>query len=201
VRSRTLLGSSVAAVVGLGLIGVGSHALFMQDTVSDQQITAGTMKVVVSEGGATTLSGPTLTLSAVGPTNSSFTTGDHTVTITNLGDITVKEMVSTPGNNVAAGAANTALANQVYLCEVSSGTVIYNGLLKNAGAQAIEGNLTPGQTDSYSVNYYAGNVQTACGAVTTVGAAASTGISSAPSLTNDAMGGVINPTMTVSYTG
>lgn len=200
-RSRTLLASSVAAVVGLGLIGVGSHALFMQDTVSDQQITAGTMKVVVSEGGATTSSGPTLTLSAVGPTNSSFTTGDHTVTITNLGNITVKEIVATPGNNVADGAPSAALANQVYLCEVSSGTVIYNGLLKNAHAQAINGELAVGATDSYTVNYYAGNATTACGAVTTVGNDAVAGPSSAPSLTNDAMGGVINPTMTVSYTG
>lgn len=200
-RSRTLLASSVVAVAGLGLIGVGANAVFTQNTVSDQQITAGTMKVVVSEGPAQDSSGPTLTLSAVGPTNSSFTTGDHTVTITNLGNITVKEIVATPGNNVAAGAPSAALANQVYLCEVSSGTVIYNGPLASAGAQAIEGNLTPGQTDSYSVNYYAGNVQTACGAVTTVGATAFAGISSAPSLTNDAMGGVIDPTMTVSYTG
>lgn len=201
VRIRTLLASSVAAVAGLGLIGVGSNAVFTQDTVSNQQITAGTMKVVISEGAATDSSGPTLTLSAFGPTNSTFTTGDHTVMITNKGNIAVQEIVATPGNTVASGTANAALASQVYLCEVSSGQVIYNGPLASAGAQAINGTLAAGATDNYSVNYYAGKAQTACGAVTTPGATAVAGISTAPSLTNEAQGGVINPTMTVSYTG
>ncbi len=198
--TRTLLVSSVIAVAGLGLIGVGSNAVFTQNTVSSQQITAGTMNVVISEGAAQTTSGPTLTLAAFGPTNSAFTTGDTMVTITNQGTVAVQEILATPGFTAGSGSASAALAAQVYLCEVSSGTVIYNGPLSGAAVQHIAGSLAVHATDNYSVNYYAGTVHTACGAVTTVGATAAAGNSTAPSLGNDAQGGVITPTMTVSYT-
>ena len=196
--TRTLLLSSVIAMAGLGLIGVGSSALFTQDTVSSQKIAAGTMKVVISMGGGA--GAPTLALPAVGPTNSTFTTGDRKVTITNKGTITVHEIRAKPGV-VASRGANAALAAQVYLCEVSSGTVIYNGPLANAPAQAIQGSLAPLATDDYTVNYYAGAVHTACGAVKQVGAHAVAGLSTAPSLTKAAQGGVITATMTLSYTG
>jgi predicted ribosomally synthesized peptide with SipW-like signal peptide len=198
IRKIAMLGVSGAA--GLGLIGVGSHAAFTQNTTSDQQITAGTMKVVVSKGPATPSSGPTLTLAPVGPTGSSFTTGDQTVTITNQSDIAVNEITSTPSDNVLPGAANQALDSEAFLCEVSSGQVIYNGPLHSAPAQAIAGTLAAGATDSYTVNVYAGTEPTACGAVTTVGGTAAAGTSAAPSLNNDAQGGVIDPTLTVSYT-
>jgi len=199
------------SVAGLGLIGVGAHAVFTQNTVSSQQVTAGTMNVVLSStapgvGGNNT---PTLTFENFGPTGSSFTTGDQLVTITNDSNISVNEIVSTPGDTYDSSggptSANSRLAAEVYLCEVSSGEVIYNGLLADAGAQAINGTLTaapgPGNTDNYIVNVYAGTETTACGSVVTVGAPAVLGLSTAPSLNNDAQGGVINPTMTVSYTG
>ena len=199
-KLRTIAMMGVSGVAGLGLIGVGSHAAFTQDTTSNQQISAGTMKVVLSTGPATSSSGPTLTLPPVGPTGSSFTTGDHTVTITNESNIPVNEITSTPSDSFAGGAANTALDAESYLCEVSSNTVIYNGPLHSAPAQPIAGTLAAGATDSYTVNVYAGNEPTACGSVTTVGAAATAGTSTAPSLNNDAQGGVIDPTLTVSYT-
>lgn len=195
--TRTLLVSSVIAVAGLGLIGVGSNAVFTQDTMSSQQITAGTMKVVISDG---IHEGSTVDLPAVGATNSSFATAVTKVTITNKGTITVHEIRAKPGV-VASRGANAALAAQVYLCEVSSGTVIYNGPLANAPAQAIQGSLAPLATDDYTVNYYAGTVHTACGAVKQVGAHAVAGLSTAPSLTKAAQGGVITATMTLSYTG
>jgi predicted ribosomally synthesized peptide with SipW-like signal peptide len=198
--TRTLLVSSVIAVAGLGLIGVGSNAVFTQDTISSQQITAGTMKVVIFEAPATD-GGATLTLAAVGPTNSTFTSGDHKVIIKNTGNIAVQEITSTPGFTTGSSSASAALAAQVYLCEVSSGTVIYNGPLSSATAQAIQGTLAVNAMDDYTVNYYAGTVPTACGAVTAVGAVAVPGNSVAPSLLNTAQGGVITPTLTVSYTG
>lgn len=198
-RKLALFG--VSGVAGLGLIGVGAHATFTQNTVSSQQISSGHMKVVLSQGPATDASGPTLTLPALGPVGSSFTTGDQTITITNQGNIPVNEILSTPGDTVGSGAASQALAAEAYLCEVSSGTVIYNGPLASAGAQPIAGTLAPSATDSYTVNVYAGSEQTACGSVTSVGASAVSGTSTAPSLTNDAQDGVITPTLTVSYTG
>lgn len=199
IRKFAVLG--LFGVAGLGLIGVGSHAVFTQNTTSNHPVSAGTMNVVISQGPATGSSGPSLTLTAVGPVGSTFTTGDQTITITNLGNIPVSEITATPGDSFAANAANSALAAQVYLCEVSSSQVIYNGPLATAPAQGIAGSLAPNATDSYSVNIYAGNAHTACGAVTTPGATAVAGTSTSPSLTNTAQGGVISPTLTVSYTG
>ncbi len=197
---RTLAVLGVSGAAGLGLIGVGSHAAFTQDTASNQSITAGTMKVVISEGDPTASSGSSLALAPLVSAGSSFTTGDHTITITNQGNVAVNEITSTPGDTVAAGVNNAALASHAYLCEVSSGTVIYNGLLQSAPAQAINGSLAADATDSYTVNVYAGSEPTACGTETTVGAPAVAGTSNAPALDNSAQGGVIDPSMTVSYT-
>jgi predicted ribosomally synthesized peptide with SipW-like signal peptide len=187
----------------MGLIGVGAHAVFTQNTVSAQTITAGTMNVTLSstEVGVSGNNTATLTLPAVGPVNSSFTTGDQLVTITNNSNISVLEIESTPGQTNGGSPQSIAFAAEAYLCEVSSGEVIYNGLLSGAGPQAIAGTLAAGGTDNYSVNIYAGSEPTACGAVTAVGAPAVAGTSTAPSLDNSAEGGAIVPSMTVSYTG
>jgi predicted ribosomally synthesized peptide with SipW-like signal peptide len=207
------------SIAGLGLIGAGAHAIFNASTTSTQQITAGTMNVTLSSPGAYGNNTPTLTFANFGPTNSSFTTGDNLVTITNNSGIVVKEIESTPGDTYDSSggptSANSRLAAEVSLCEVSYGPggtpayVIYNGLLSAAPAQAINGTLAgapgPGNTDSYLVNIYAGStVNTACGSVTTVGAfapAADGPNPAATDLSDDAQGGVINPTMTVTYTG
>jgi hypothetical protein len=99
--------------------------------------------------------------------------------------------------------ANSVLAAGVYICEVSSGAVVYNGPLSAAPAQAAPGSLNPGKSDSYTVNVYAGSESTACGAVVTPGAAAPAAdeTSPAPVLEAGAMGGVIKPTLTVTYSG
>ena len=208
--TRTLLVSSVIAVAGLGLIGVGSNAVFTQNTVSSQQITAGAMKVVIYEGNNEPANaGANVVMAAVGPTNSTFTTGDKKVTIHNVGNIDVQEIKLTPATNTTGGSnpETLALAAQVSLCMVSLnssnvGVVIYNGLLSGFAAQDIQGTLLANNgTDYYSVNYYAGTVTTACGAVTTVNATAVSGNSTAPSLTDPAQGGVITPTITVGYSG
>ncbi len=206
--TRTLLVSSVIAVAGLGLIGVGSHAVFTQNTVSSQQITAGTMKVVIYEGNTDPgNAGANVVMAAVGPTNSTFTTGDKKVTIHNVGNIDVQEIMLTPETNAASNPESLALAAQVSVCMVSLnsnnvGVVIYNGLLSGFTAQNIQGTLAANSgMDYYSVNYYAGHVTTACGAVTTVNAPAVSGISAASDLTGPAEGGVITPTITVGYSG
>ena len=201
IRKMAMMG--VMGVGGLGLIGAGAHATFTQNTVSSQKITAGTMNVDLSSPVAGVLGNntPTLTFPAAGPENSTFTTGDQVVTITNNSNIPVSEVTSTPGDTVVASTANTAFAAQAYLCEVSSGVVIYNGPLSAAPAQAIAGTLAAGATDTYTVNIYAGTATTACGSVTTVGATAVSGTSTSPSLSTTAQGGVIDPTMTVSYQG
>lgn len=197
-RNIAVLGG--IGVAALALIGVGAAATFTQTTVSNQQIQAGTLDVTLSTtlGGATlSNNGQTLTLAQFGPTQSSFTTGDQLITITNSGDITVNEITEQLG---ATGAS--ALINELSVCEVSSGTVIYNGLLKDGlSLQSIAGTIAPAGTDSYTINVYAGSETTACGTVTTVGSTAVLGTSSGPSLDNSVMGLTANVSVTVGYSG
>jgi len=198
---KNLAMTGALSVAGFGLVGAGAHAVFTQTTASAQQITAGTMNVTIAS--ATAASGNNTSAITFAPAieNSSFTTGDQLVTITNNSNIPVKEITATPSDPFTAGTANAALAAEVSLCEVSSGEVIYNGLLSAAPAQAINGTLIAGGTDNYTVNIYAGNEPTACGAVTTPGNAAVAGMSTSGDLQPAAEGGVITPTMTVTYSG
>jgi predicted ribosomally synthesized peptide with SipW-like signal peptide len=206
-RVRNIALAGVVSVAGMGLIGVGAHAVFTQNTVSAQTITAGTMNVTLystaAVGGNNTAN---LALANLGPTGSTFTTGDQLVTITNNAPFVVSEITATPGDTFDSSGGptspNSRLAAETYLCEVSSGEVIYNGLLSAAPAQGIVGTLAAsGGTDSYIVNVYAGNATTACGTGTTGTTPNVPAPSGAPTLNNDAEGGVIQPTMTVSYTG
>jgi predicted ribosomally synthesized peptide with SipW-like signal peptide len=206
-RSIAVLGG--LGVASIALIGAGASAVFTQNTVSSQQITAGTMNVVLSASGATGNGTSAITFANLAPVNSSFTTGDEVVTITNDSNIPVTEIEATPGDSFDSSggstSANSLFAGEAYLCEVSSGEVIYNGLLSAAPAQSIAGTLAVGGTDNYTMNIYAGSTAlTACGAVTSAGSTAPAGDAANPaavSLAQGAQGGVINPSMTVTYNG
>jgi len=187
---RKIAGLLVAGALSIGLIGAGAAATFTQTTVSAQDVQSGSMNVVLSGAGVLSNSDHTLTFALYGPTGSTFTTGDNLVTITNVGNISVQEITEQ-----ISWAGDAGLMGELSVCETSSGTVIYNGLLSGGLAlQAIAGTLAPTATDSYTINVYAGNVTTACGAVTAVGATAVPGISTSPSLT------IQNKTVTISVT-
>ncbi len=195
--TRKIATLSGVGIAGLALISAGAMATFTQTTQSYQQVTAGTMNVTLSGEGVLSDSAHTLTFANFGPTGSTFTTGDKLVTITNSGDISVNEITSQIG---VSGDAD--LISQLYVCETSSGTVIRNGPLSAAlGVQAIVGTLAPTSTDAYTINVYAGNATTACGAVTAVGAPAVSGTSTAPSLPNAAQGLNATVSVTVGYSG
>ena len=190
------------SVAGVGLIGVGTHATFFASTTDNQQITAGTMNVTLSTTGAGAVGNNTsaLTLGPVGPTGSSFTTGDQIVTITNHSNI--------PVNITSIGTGSTyptsALATELYICEVDPyGYVDYNGPL--SGATSVPygpGNpIAPLATEPMKMNIYAGNETTACGAVTHVGFLAVAGTSTSPSLGNGAEGQSIVVTVTTGFSG
>jgi predicted ribosomally synthesized peptide with SipW-like signal peptide len=209
--------TGVLSLAGLGLVGAGAHAVFSQNTQSTQQITAGTMNVQLStavSGATLSNSNQTLTF-ALSTVGSTFTTGDELVNITNYSNIPVLEIEATPGDTYnGASTAATAFAGEVYMCEVSSANpgpnlVIYNGLLSAASAQEIAGTLAaypgPENTDWYIVNFYAGSTAPeACGGVTGVGDDAPATDEPNPAagdLGPTAQGGVINPSLTVSYSG
>jgi predicted ribosomally synthesized peptide with SipW-like signal peptide len=197
---RNLAMTGALSVAGLGLVGMGAHAVFTAQTTSSQQFTTGGMNVTLSTTGAGAVGNNTnaLTLAPVGPTGSSFTTGDQVVTITNNSNIPVNiTSVATSSTY-----ATSALATELYICEVDPwGYVDYNGPL--SGATSVPygpGNpIAPLGTEPTIMNVYAGNETTACGAVTHVGYQAVAGISTAPSLSNGAEGQSITVTVTVGY--
>lgn len=212
VRNIAILGA--VGVAALALIGAGAAAQFTTTTTSSQNITSGTLSVVLSSPAATAGDGTsTLTLGAYGPTGSSFTTGDDTVTMTNNGNIPASELTEAIGTNYPS----SQLAADLYICEVSYGPgltpdyVIYNGPLVSAlYTQAISGTIAVGGTDEYTTNIYAGSEPTLCGdnftsgilKNATVGAVVTADATSpAPDLTNVDASQSLNVTLTVGYSG
>jgi len=165
------------SVAGLSLVGVGTNAVFTAQTTSSQQITAGTVSVAISSPsspGCTTAGDgcQSLTLPAVGPTTSIFTTGDQTIAVTNNGNIPVNEL----DLSFAVTNSSSDLATQAYVCLGTTGTVqggpsfsqiSDSPLASLAGASSIQNGtplMAPGSTYYFVVNVYAGSETTACGA-------------------------------------
>ena len=156
-KLKSIAMTGVMSLAGLGLVGAGAHAVFTQNTVSAQTITAGTMNVTLystdAVGGNNTAN---LALANLGPTGSTFTTGDQLVTITNNAPFVVSEITATPGDTFDSSGGptspNSRLAAETYLCEVSSGEVIYNGLLSAAPAQGI----TTGWSEKFTMHLRTG---------------------------------------------
>jgi predicted ribosomally synthesized peptide with SipW-like signal peptide len=178
--------ASALGVAGLGLIGLGAHATFTQTAYTQQQITAGTMDVALSSSGGS-WSSPTLTMASVGPVGSNFTTGDQKVTITNNGNITVTGMTL----SFSDPSANTTFDSEAQICLYRAGSLFNNSFDSFTGSVTVPLSIAAGGTDSFYINVYAGSGFTApaCG---NDGSAA---------LTNGALGGVVNPTLTAVFTG
>lgn len=226
---KKLAMTGALSVAGLGLVGVGTHAVFTQNTASSQQITAGTMNVTLWSASASSGNNTaSLTLASAGPETSSFM-AKYDVTITNNGNIPVHEIAYQ-----LTDAGTAALENQVWACLYSSGPgneyIYFNEPLTTAlsyGESATAFNLAPLGTDYYTLVIYAGPLtDTGCGGASSGWSAASwlspDGIliphsytggidfspllapalgpnSAALSLDNSAQGGVITPTLTVSF--
>lgn len=214
-KLRTIAILGALGVAAIALIGAGAAATFTSNTTSQQQITAGTMNVVLSATGAKAGNNtPNLTLADVGPVGSTFSTTPTLVTITNKGNIPVTEVTLklTDTNN------NSTLRSEVWACFYSDAEVLFNEPLTTVegyGAAQVAGNIAPGATDTYTVIFYAGQVDNGCGAAFTgfssgayttyesySGSAPVLGSNSgAASLTNPAEGGVITPMLTLGYQG
>ena len=230
-KLRTIALAGVLGVAGLGLVGTGAHAVFTQNTVSAQTITAGNLSVVLSvtDPTATGSGTPNLTLGSLGPTGSSFMTTPELITITNNGTIAATAVAL----QLSDQNTNTTLQGETWACLYSDGSsgggggVFFNEPLTTVEGygEAAIGHLTlaPGATDSYTVVYYAGPTEnTGCGpaysgyqavpyggypgayysAVSYAGATPALGLNpAATSLAPAAEGGSVTPKVTVSYTG
>lgn len=218
--SRKFLTVGALGVAALALIGAGANATFFDGLEANQTVTAGKMDLVISNGAGGTVSpdGKSVTLPDVGPTGSTFETTHRVITVTNNGDIPVKSLAFQLGGTRGRSQASYILWNQVNVCIMSSdksGTWTQgNGPLTTAVAlnpSVVQTpvDLIPGQSMTFSVDFYAGKNSARCAAkysdeATTYGAwyAHDGGDYKTPaSLTNDAMGGVVTPKLTFSFTG
>jgi len=216
-HSRKLLTAGAVGVAALALIGTGAGATFTDAVQAHRTVTAGTMNVQIVSGGNISADHKSVTLDAVGPTGSTFESAHQVVTVKNNGNIpaTFDSFQMTESHSDAGN--NNALLRQVNVCIRStdpSGTWTEgNGPLTTALAlhPTVKENpvvLQPGQSASFSVDFYAGK-DSICGTTSSDGSNTRTawdGYNGGPyhtpaSLTNEAQGGVITPTLTFSFTG
>jgi hypothetical protein len=220
-NSRKILTAGAVGVAALALIGTGAGATFTDAVQAHRTINAGTMNVQISNGGGGSVSadGKSVTLSPVGPTGSTFESTQQTVTIKNYGNIPVTSDAIQMSESHVGTANNNALFAQTNVCiqstDYSGGPWTEgNGPLSAAVAlnPTVKQNpvvLQPGDTLTFSVDFYAGQDSSHCNPVSSDGSntrAAWDGYDGGPyhtpaSLTDAAQGGVINPTLTFAFTG
>lgn len=203
-KLRTIGLTGAVSLVGLGLVGIGAHAVFTTGTSSTQSITAGTLGVVISSpsvaGCSTVANGCTsLTLPALGGAGigSTFDTTPIDVWLTNTGNIPA--YYNTVAFNYSANP--TGFASDVGLCDFSTGfdghflgadsfsAVSANNLNGSVVTAGPTGVIQPGQSDEYTIEFYAGVVTTTCGA------------SALPALPNADQGATLSSTLTYTFTG
>jgi hypothetical protein len=194
-RAAIVFGAII--VVATALFASSAYGYFTTHGSGTGSVSLGTLSVVVSTpdssaGGGYT--GPctsasvgctSITLPTVGLVGSTFdsTPIPVTVTITNTGDVPVNEMQVT----VSDTNNNATMEQELGLCLYNSGASQLNGLLTSLkGTHALlPGTLAVGGTDTYSVDFYAGQGSSMCG-----GPAVS-------SLTTGAEDGSVTTTITV----
>jgi predicted ribosomally synthesized peptide with SipW-like signal peptide len=217
--SRSVVALVGAGILGIAAVGMGAGASFTDAVHANQTISAGTMHVTVtSSTGTVSSDGRTITLPSFGPVGSTFETRQNLIRVHNSGNIPVTTAAFQLGETHGSSAASAALLNQMNVCIMStdpSGTWTEgNGPLTTGIAltPSVAENpvvLQPGQSMTFSVGFYAGQNSTNCGAFSSSGPntmAAWDGYDGGPyhtpaSLTPAAMGGVVTPTLTFSFTG
>jgi predicted ribosomally synthesized peptide with SipW-like signal peptide len=177
-KFKNLAMMGAMSVGGLGLVGMGAHAVFTQNTTSQQTITAGTMGVTLHSDNATIVSGDgtaTLTLApASAAEGSSFVEAYHVV-MTNHGNIPVTEVSYQLSDSKGTSPASASLESQLWACLYAGsgaqggneGEVYFNSPLSTvltwgAGASKFL-TLAPGTTDDYTLVVYAGSTDNGCG--------------------------------------
>jgi len=194
-RAAIVFGAII--VVATALFASSAYGYFTTHGSGTGSVSLGTLSVVVSTpdssaGGGYT--GPctsasvgctSITLPTVGLVGSTFDSTPFPITITNTGNVPVTEMqvaVSDTNNNAT-------MEQELGLCLYNSGASQLNGLLASLkGTHALlPGTLAVGGTDTYSVDFYAGQGSSMCGGPPV------------PSLTASAEDGWVTTTITVTF--
>lgn len=192
-RAAVVFGAIV--VVALALVASSAYGYFTTHGAGTGSASIGALNVAVSTpyavGGykgpctSAAVGCTSITLPTVGPVGSTFDSTPIPVTITNTGSVPVTQMqvaVSDTNNNAT-------LEQELGLCLYYSGAAQLNGLLTSLeGTPAIlPGTLAVGGSDTYSVDFYAGQSSSQCGGPVI------------PSLTPSAEGGSVTTTITVTF--
>jgi hypothetical protein len=221
-NSRKILTAGAVGVAALALIGTGAGATFTDAVHANRGVTAGTMNLQIISGGNISADHKSTTLAAVGPTGSKFESPEQLVTVKNNGNIPATFDSFQMTDSHVGTANNNALFAQTNVCIRSTDPVGMggdgpwteaNGPLSAAVAlqPTVQENplvLQPGDTMTFSVDFYAGMDSTRCHAVYSDGSGTTTrwnnylGPYHTPaSLTDAAQGGTISPTLTFNVTG
>jgi hypothetical protein len=196
-RRRTV--SAFGAIVTLVLVvGAGvAYGYFTAHGSGTGSFSIGTLNVSVSTPYSSAVGGyqgpctsaaagcTSITLPPVGPVGSTFDSTAIPITITNTGNI--------PATEIQLGVSdtndNTTLQGELGMCLCKSGATHLNGLLTALeGTHAlVPDTLAVGGTDTYSMDFYAGQASSVCGG------------SPVPSLTTGAEGGSVTATITVTF--
>jgi hypothetical protein len=194
-RAAVVFGAIV--VVTLALVASSAYGYFTTHGSGTGSFSLGTLGVVVSTPHSNAIGGYTgpctsasvgctsITLPTVGLVGSTFDSTPIPITITNTGNVPVTEMqvaVSDTNNNAT-------MEQELGLCLYNSGASQLNGLLASLkGTPALlPGTLAVGGTDTYSVDFYAGQGSSMCGGPPV------------PSLTASAEDGWVTTTITVTF--
>jgi hypothetical protein len=176
------------SIAGVGLVGVGAHAVYTSTAGDTQTINAGTLAISATStdgGSCAAYDGNgncgSWTLPDVSGVNSTFNSGNFTVTFTNNG--TVAGWYNSQSATVIATAPDN-FSNDAWVCIYQTGLdghysgPLYDGVISGApaaypagfsvassgyageSATPLEYAIQPASADSYTVQFYAGGAGT-----------------------------------------
>jgi hypothetical protein len=223
---RKFVTGAALAVASFALMTAGASATFTDKLSPAQQVTAGTtgLRITDGAGGVVSADGKSVTLPVLGPVSSTFESTHRVITLTNTGDIDLTAVAFQLSETHAGAANNNALASQLNVCVQSADksggprtegngplwaavnlvpTLARNPLVMSHNPGGVNHSMT------FSVDVYAGKDSTQCNPVHSDGlhtnaawnALVGHGYSTPASLTNAAIGGVVTPKLTFSFTG
>lgn len=224
--TRKFATGTALGVAAFALTTAAASATFTDEVSATQQVTAGTpgLRITNAAGGAVSSDGRSVTLPALGPVNSTFESTHRVITLTNTGDIDVTAVAFQLSETHVGTANNNALAAQINVC-VQSTDKSGGPWTEGNGPLSAAVNLVPTVNQSpvvmshnpaginhsrtFSVDFYAGKDSSWCNRVHSDGPHANAAwtalvgreYSTPPSLNNAAIGGLVTPKLTFSFTG
>lgn len=202
--SRPLVALVGVGVLGLACVGAGAGATFTDATHSLQSINTGTINVTLNSPTATWGNdSKSIGFKDISLAGSSFVDAPQSITMTNNGTMAAKYVYFNISTTLPAAptAQDSKLLSELNVCiyspaDLSTGVLMFDGPVSTfyaspggLGLDLTGGSLEPKATDSYSIEFYAGDVTTKCG------------LSGYAPLSQEAMGGSVGTSVDITYQG